>query len=727
MPCNWGDATRFMSALGGTHCAQTFGDVADNPAAHFPIEPDDDSLFKLQIYNDICGAGIFIVVNETDGEGRKAANVTRVRAVFVDLDGAPLENIDRFPLKPHFIIQTSPDRYHVYWLVGEGFPLDQFTMDQRRLAWTTGGDEFVSDLSRVMRLPGFCHLKDPDKPHLVRILEDRADELPRYDYTQILAALDEAGGGTPLKEDGEGGVEDDGRGIPERPIRSGRPPQAHEITYAKAALAGASADMAGAPDGQKWMEIRAKAYRMGGLAWTEAFDREEVVRALVDPVADRCRSVAKAEKTARQAFEAGKSKRLEILDRPPEKAHALPKDVGETLMGQIAPDKAVEAARRKVKRPPIITAAQLAEMQFNDPVEAVEGLLREGLAILAAKPKKGKSWLALALALSVSTGEPALGGQFKTIKGSVLYLALEDSQRRLQARLEALRGAAPKPEALHLATEWSRLDRDGLAALDQWLEETPDCKLVVIDTLARVKPNRSASADSYQHDAAVTAALQSLGLKHHACVLVVHHQRKMASEDVFDSISGTLGTTASADVVMVLERAPRSDCAKLTVTGRDIEEMALAMEFDAGCWRCTGDADVEAEADPLEAAMAFLREILKDGPMDSEEVFKRGKDAGFSRTRLFAAKKAIGFKSRKISVSDGWQWPQLPPLNSSKSFGQFEESRTLRDASVEESDSSGRSVRIVPKSFKTSGGEDLVNPAGSAEASRSVPKNPTLF
>lgn len=102
------------------------------------------------------GAGVFVTVNETDGQGRKTANITRVRAVFVDTDGADIEPIRA--AQPHILVESSPGNYHAYWLVSDA-PLDEFKGVQKAMIEAWGTDKGVNDLPRVMRLPGFPHQK----------------------------------------------------------------------------------------------------------------------------------------------------------------------------------------------------------------------------------------------------------------------------------------------------------------------------------------------------------------------------------------------------------------------------------------------------------------------------------------------------------------------------------------------------------------------------------------
>lgn len=105
------------------------------------------------------GAGVFFMVNQGDQKGRKKENVVRARALFVDLDGAPLEPVMASAVKPHIAVESSPGRYHAYWLVKD-CPLDQFTQLQAALAAKFNSDPAVKDLPRVMRLPGFLHQKN---------------------------------------------------------------------------------------------------------------------------------------------------------------------------------------------------------------------------------------------------------------------------------------------------------------------------------------------------------------------------------------------------------------------------------------------------------------------------------------------------------------------------------------------------------------------------------------
>ncbi|MCP4389840.1 MAG: NTP-binding protein [Gammaproteobacteria bacterium] len=132
------------------------------------------------------GAGVFVSINETDGRGRRKENIKRVRAVCVDLDGAPLAPVQEFDLAPHVIVEPSPGRFHAHWRV-KGFRLEDFGGVQRAIARRFDGDTGIAKLTHCARLPGFDHCKDPDNRFRVRIVEE-SDSRP-YTAEDILAAF----------------------------------------------------------------------------------------------------------------------------------------------------------------------------------------------------------------------------------------------------------------------------------------------------------------------------------------------------------------------------------------------------------------------------------------------------------------------------------------------------------------------------------------------------------
>jgi hypothetical protein len=239
-----------------------------------------------------------------------------------------------------------------------------------------------------------------------------------------------------------------------------------------------------------------------------------------------------------------------------------------------------------------ITAAELMEMEFEDTRWVVPGVLPEGLTLLVGKPKKGKSWMALGICEAVAAGGVAFGDR-KVEQGDTLYLALEDNRKRLKKRLKKVLNGAMAPERMHLHTEWPRLDEGGAERLDEWLTEHSGARLVVIDTLARIRqPARGQNV--YHEDYMALKALLPIAAKHGVAIVVVHHLRKMAASDPLDEISSSTGLTAGVDGFLILRRTPGSKGPTLYVDGRDIEEpteYALHWNLNTATWTIEGDAE----------------------------------------------------------------------------------------------------------------------------------------
>lgn len=197
-------AGAFLRMLGAAHTFQTFDDAKQAKRAelarivHGDLDRHGDLLRRL----NERGAGVFVMVNSGDGKGRKVANVRHVRALFLDLDGSPLEPVAQATLRPHCIVESSPGRFHAYWLVSD-CALSDFTDAQRALAQRFSGDPKVCDLPRVMRVPGFMHRKGPAFRSRIMELHDT----PAYTMAQLREglALDtfEARPVKPLRADGE--------------------------------------------------------------------------------------------------------------------------------------------------------------------------------------------------------------------------------------------------------------------------------------------------------------------------------------------------------------------------------------------------------------------------------------------------------------------------------------------------------------------------------------------
>ena len=219
--------------------AEDFLTLLDDSAENFTFQTFDDAPAKrpglarvlhgtieklgpvLTSLND-AGAGIFVMVNVGDGRGRKTENVTGVRAVFADFDGTPLP--ESWPLEPHIVVESSPGRFHAYW-IASGVELGEFKRLQEAIAARFGSDPSVNDLPRVMRLPGFIHRKGvPFRSRIVR-------ECPAQPYMrdQLVAAFGLRVNGHGHAARNEGHVPRHDQGALVRQENPGRPAQLASI------------------------------------------------------------------------------------------------------------------------------------------------------------------------------------------------------------------------------------------------------------------------------------------------------------------------------------------------------------------------------------------------------------------------------------------------------------------------------------------------------------------
>jgi len=276
--------------------------------------------------------------------------------------------------------------------------------------------------------------------------------------------------------------------------------------------------------------------------------------------------------------------------------------------------------RETVEVPPYMTgtdAQSLMNIEFPPIKWVVSDVVPDGLSLLAGKSKLGKSWLALNIALAVGYGGKALG-QLDVDAGEVLYLALEDNLRRLQTRLQTLLDDAESPPAtVHFWTELPASDLNkNVHEIETWLEHHNNARLVVIDTLARVKPANRSNSSTYEDDTAFMAELHRVAQNQGVGVLLVHHTRKASSDDPFDQVLGSTGIMGVADTTLLLTRGRGEADGKLQITGRDIGEQEYALKLTEGQWNLLGNA---VEYEESKAARAIL-EVLKEQPMTSKEL-----------------------------------------------------------------------------------------------------------
>lgn len=237
-------------------------------------------------------------------------------------------------------------------------------------------------------------------------------------------------------------------------------------------------------------------------------------------------------------------------------------------------------------------------------------LIPEGVTILAGKPKVGKSWFALDLALALAGGRFVLGN-IHLIEGDVLYAALEDNDRRLRSRIERIltQGEQKWPARLTLATQWRRLDAGGVTDAKDWAASVTRPRLIIFDTLAGVRGDRNNKDTTYEGDYRALQELQKWTGEAGFGALILHHTRKMESDDPIDSVSGTLGLAGSVDTVAVLARTGKGTT--LYIRGRDVEEQEKAIVFNKETcrWTILGEAEEVQRSQTRQKILTLLDDV----------------------------------------------------------------------------------------------------------------------
>lgn len=286
-------------------------------------------------------------------------------------------------------------------------------------------------------------------------------------------------------------------------------------------------------------------------------------------------------------------------------------------------------------QPPLdlLTADEILTAEWPEPVWAIPNLLPVGLTIIAGRPKVGKSWLALQIALSIASGGVALNERVD--QGPVLYLALEDPPRRLKERMTKQGWTLGLPADFmklgDFETQINDLRNGGGQRLARQIE-VKGYRYVVIDTLSRSVYGDQSDVETMT--LALTPIQAMAHAKNCAVVMIDHHRKPVLSNpDVVSDILGSTAKGAMADSIWGLYKEGGKAGAKLAITGRDIEERTLALTFDSklGCWSYEGDADELELTERRQEIIDALEDLGRVGVVDIAKAIGQPKSHTYSR------------------------------------------------------------------------------------------------
>lgn len=300
-------------------------------------------------------------------------------------------------------------------------------------------------------------------------------------------------------------------------------------------------------------------------------------------------------------------------------------------------EQSVKAAPKKQPRK-LKSAADLMKRDIPDPIvyigtDSELPLLVEGTCILSAKPKMGKSWLALAICFAVTKGEPILG--YNTRKCGALYLDLETSENIQQKRIKKMIEAMGEvPENLYLETETDSLENGFCDQIEAYMQQDPNIGVVIVDVFQVIRSSSKSSKETeYDHAYRDLTPLNRLALKYHiAIILVTHDKKQQDPDDPFANILGSTGLQGAATQMMVLFK--KNEQIHLSVKGKTIDGVPeFCVKFADGVWSQTAE---NPDAAKIEARRAeYLSSDIRKAAITIAE-----KENWYGNASSFIAKSA---------------------------------------------------------------------------------------
>ena len=211
-------------------------------------------------------------------------------------------------------------------------------------------------------------------------------------------------------------------------------------------------------------------------------------------------------------------------------------------------------------------------------------ILPEGFGVISGRPKGMKSWTALGICYAVQNGTKFMGHE--TTQGDCLYLALEDSKRRIKDRIIKLGYQKLNPPTILLASDVPYLGFGFEECVQEWINSKDNPRLIIIDTLARIRPRaRKSSGTAYDIDNELLSKIQTIAIQNNITIACVSHLSKAQQEYNFDRIQGSVGVQGISDFMWLIDRGDNSNQASIIGRGRDMNDFEYAVKWNEDKWQ----------------------------------------------------------------------------------------------------------------------------------------------
>lgn len=365
--------------------------------------------------------------------------------------------------------------------------------------------------------------------------------------------------------------------------------------------------------------FRASPYAQGkDEAHARKLDRRDYLQRTAEKAVQGCRE------TAADADERFRARR-DFEQIPPPDDRDLP--AGVSWAGE-----AVERVKKETSVAPFdyIDAQTLLGTEFPPTFQPVERFIVEGLTFIVGASKIGKSWFTLLMCIQIAKGEDFLG--MKTTQCPVMYLALEDGEKRLKDRIRKLLDGTPPPSNLLLCTQSQVMDTGFEWQLDDWFSRYNGKTLVVVDTFQKVRGISKGNVNLYQSDYDVVSKLKAVADRHRGALVGIHHTNKLRNvTDPFEKVSGSNGIMGAADTTILIEGERGGDTATVKFQGRDVWGDDKLIRFNDCRWELVSNNATafnekeEYERNPL---VQLFRKLITENPRGGRWTYEELKTAG---------------------------------------------------------------------------------------------------
>jgi len=495
------DAARFIAALTGsadTPCTfQTFDDSPEKRPdlariLHGTLAEQRDALRALNQQ----GAGIFVTVNATNLKGRKASDITGVRAVFADFDGegaVELAEAAAAKLPPSIVVESSPGKRHLYWLTDE-LTIAEFASISKALAKAAGSDTNATDIARVLRLPGFEHRKGEPVP--VKLLSSNPER--RYGKDAILS----------------------GFGITVEASTPDSPKESHSDPFDRLPDRFWTPERVAAVLKHLDPNMERAQWRVVGLAMKNQFGAE-----VAEPMFREWSSGAT--RPTFEAFNAGWQDIVKSSD-----TFQIGALLGLAPAGVVADIRNRKPAAGVAEAGIFVSFSELLAMKTN-PSWLIRGFIEAGtLNAIAGPPKNYKSFMAIDMGLCIAAGISWCG---RTVTQGAVFVIAGEGSGGMSRRIAAWRKVHPEvPENIpfYVTHKAHTLNAEGAAAIAEAIammvaKHGVNPVLVIVDTLARAfEGDENKTEDMNKFILNVDTQLKRDG----QAVIVVHHSTKSEND-----------------------------------------------------------------------------------------------------------------------------------------------------------------------------------------------------